>query len=206
MLIVIDNQSTEVDLPEGDFSAAVKGILKYCADESQVVTSITVDGTQFLELEDESFLSHDRGTVERVEVSTQSVKETAENILHSAAEGIPQLIEEFTLINQDLQSRNLTSGLERTENALTYWISIVDGCLKAIQVLGHDLNTLTVSISGEAEVTGMALLEKINSLLGETQTAFENQDNLEIGDIFEYDLPPLLRSFQGILFQLTEKK
>lgn len=208
MNILIDGQSKEIEDTGTGMESLLKSVLKVCADDRRVVTGVRVNGEDLPEFEGPGLETINTSEIETVEVETQPIDEVAHNILRTSAESIPQLIDEFSLVNQELQSRNVESGLKRTENAISFWISIVEGCLKAIMILQKDLDAIQVTVSdsrGDSTQTGNEVLRKINSLLEDTQTAFENQDNLEIGDIFEYDLPPLLRSFQQVLYQLAEE-
>jgi len=209
MQIQIDGQPQKIDIPNEGMEPAVQAILRHCADEGRVVIAIRADGEELPEFEGPALAGMDISKVEVLVAETDTIESVAGNILRSSAESIPQLIDEFSAINQDLQSRNVESGLQRTEKAVTFWISIVEGCLKSIILLQRDLDSTQVTVSGpsgETQMAGNEVLQKINALLEDTQTAFENQDNLEIGDIFEYDIPPLLRAFQQVLFQLAENQ
>ncbi len=208
MRLIIDGQLTEPESLEGGLEGLVQALIQEYGKKERVVSSIRIDGEVLENFEGPVLRSIDPLGIETLEIRTESMAMVSKNILRASAESVPALIDELSLINRDLQSRNPASGLERTENALTYWISIVEGSLKAIQVLKLDLKSVSVPVAlgaSQTELNGFELLEKINSLLEEIQSAFENEDNLEIGDLFEYDLPPLLRSFQDVLFKLAEK-
>lgn len=209
MQILIDQEPANVSLPEGDFSAAVNAVVKHCAEGGRVVTDLEVDGAAYSVDDDSALQAIDRGSVECLSIRTESMEETARRILRSLAEGIPELIDAFAKVNENLQSRDVSAAFDRVEKAGEYWIEIVEACLSTVRALGTDFESVSAPApggSGSETISGTEVLTRINNLLAETQTAFENEDNLEIGDIFEYDLPPLLRAFQRILYTLSEKE
>jgi hypothetical protein len=92
------------------------------------------------------------------------------------------------------------------ENSIDFWIDLAHGTVSALRVVGLDFDSALGTADNNLESLDFPPSEvvfRINQLLDETQRAFEDSDTVEIGDILEYDLPPLLVAYQSILRNLS---
>jgi len=208
MKVTIDGQLADITLPTESASELVNALMKHCAKDNRVVTAVNLDGTEIPLHNPEEAQGIDLNSAETVEVTSGTARDVAVNVLSSCADHIPHLIEGLGAAAGALQKGQEAEGMETIATALTFWLDISEGVASGMKVLGLDFDSVELP-SSEGEETSQQrpseTVAKINSLLEETQRALEENDTVEIGDLLDYDLPPLLRTYQGALYRLAEK-
>jgi hypothetical protein len=207
MEILIDGHGTELAGKSNTFEEVFDRITKHCARERRVVTQVALDGEVLPTLDQSSLASISISGVEKVEATTASIAEVSTDVLKKCADAIPRMIEGFYASADQIQSGNTQQGFEAIGQLVGFWGDIVGGVGSGLIGAELDLSTVTVEV-GEAgdteQLNGQEILTRINSLLEETQRAFEDSDTVEIADIVGYDLPVLVRGFQQSLYKLLE--
>jgi hypothetical protein len=206
MRVLVDGREME-EVPGGlDFPAIFTQIVRQCGRQQRVVIAANIDGEDRTGVDPKDLCDIDAASVELVRVLTAPLKEVSLNVLKECADSVPRLVDGFSEVARQLQAGNQTEGMRRAQESLTFWLDITAGVQSALSGLGLSFDSVSFSSRDtEGALSAKQVLDRVNALLEETQRAFEDQDNLEIGDILEYDLPPLLRYFQEALYILIEK-
>lgn len=206
MRLLIDGHEVE-EVPEGvDFPTIFTQIVRQCGKQQRVVVSANIDGEDRTGIDPKDLEGIDVASVEMVKVTTAPLQEVSLNVLKECADSVPRLVEGFSDVARRLQAGNQAEGMGKADEAFAFWIEITGGVQSALTGLGLSFDSVSFpSQDSDQALSAPQVLDRINDLLEETQRAFEDQDNLEIGDIFEYDLPPLLRYFQEALYLLIEQ-
>ncbi len=104
-----------------------------------------------------------------------------ENMIEDALKILPQVSESFQVGKDE-------EALDKIERVIT-----------VIEVLCNYLKRKIKDFSGEKEKEVTNLYEDLNSLLLQLLDAFENQDVVLIGDLFEYELSQRLKNFKLVV-------
>jgi len=206
MKVLIDGHEVDEIAGNLDFREICTEIIRQCGRQNRVVVSIDVDGDVRTGVDVKGVEDIEASRVEVLKVQTAPVREVSLNVLKECADGIPRLIGGLSEAVGCLQSGDTEGGMCKVERALTFWLDTQTGVRSALRGLDLDFAAIVFPAKeGEETASASQVLDRINSLLEETQRAFEDEDSLEIGDILEYDLPPLLRLFQEALYLSLEK-
>lgn len=205
MRIIIDGKETVLASEGVGFAQVFDRLVKHCAGEKRVVQEVTIDGEALSSLEEDTIRSVEGATIETLEAKTVPIVELSTEVLRKSADAIPRLIEGFYTSADTIQAGRTEEGYRSINQLLAFWTEILGGIGSGLTGSGLDPGTVSVEVgaSGNAEsLTGQEILRRINSLLEETQRAFEDRDSVEIADIVGYDLPVLLRGFQQSIYKL----
>lgn len=103
-------------------------------------------------------------------------------VLKTASEYIEKLKEAILTVSKHLQGSQYQNGLNMIP-------SIADG-----------LNWLTAVIENTGDVLKSEIsINEINDKLNEIVEALESQDNILVGDLFEYELLPILENAEKVI-------
>lgn len=206
MRIVIDGTDTDLSLDTRDLLEIQGALGKHCNAIGRVVTEFKVNGTEIPLLGPSDSPPPLAAEIQEIEVVSSPVREVATKVIHACGEHVSSLVQAVTAAAQQLRDGEKKEGMLIVEEALTLWVNLSEGTLSALQVLGLDFDSITtVASDGGDNRTATEVLDQINGLLEETQRAFEDDDIVEISDILDYDLPPLLMKHQQILYLLAEE-
>lgn len=129
------------------------------------------------------------------------MREVAAEVLQGCAEHLSKVMDVFTRAARELRGSDPREGMVTLEQGLQLFIELVEGTGSAMKVLGRGWDGVFTTNETPAE----EVVAELNRLLEETQRAFENRDTVELGDIMDYDFPPLLRAYQEVLYDLAAK-
>jgi hypothetical protein len=207
MQILIDGQAVEIVPPEGGFDKIAPEISRYCGERKRVVTGYTVDGSLLPGGAEPEAKGIDAESIQKIEVSTSTIREIAAEVFRGCAEHIPNLIQGFSDAVRQFRKGDQREGMVVTENALSLWLAVQEGAESGMKALGLNWDSVVApgSKEGDPALPAGQVLVEINRLLDETHRVMESGDTVELGDIFDYDLPPLLRAYQSALYLFAEK-
>lgn len=201
MRIQIDGVPADLASPTGDLAEVLSAITSHCTLQKRAITAVLLDGIPLAvgggELPNTAHVHPES----LLEVKTGPMREVAAEVLHGCAEHLSKVMDVFTRAARELRGSDPREGMVTLEQGLHLFIQLVEGTGSAMKVLGHGWEGVFTA----DETPGEEVVAELNRLLEETQRAFENSDTVELGDIMDYDFPPLLRAYQEILYDLAAK-
>ncbi len=201
MRIQIDGIPADLASPTGELAEVLSAITSHCTLQKRAVVGLLLDDVPFTvgtgDLPSSSRIRPDS----LLEVKTGPMREVAGDVLQGCAEHLTKVLDVFTMAARELRGNDPRAGMVTLEKGLHLFIQLVEGAGSAMKVLGRGWEDVRASDGSPAE----EVMGRLNRLLEETQRAFENSDTVELGDILDYDFPPLLRAHQEILHELAAK-
>ncbi len=206
MKIIIDGEEVKFEEQPKSFPELLSQVSRLCSERRRVITLMHADNRRVyggnelpkgLPFENLALL----------EITTGPSREVAAGVLRSCAEHLAQLSEAFAKTSTMLREGASQDGMSRLVEAVNLWLELASGTESAMRVVGLEWNS--VEVFGGIDATGgnisaERIVGHLNEILEEIQRTIEDQDTLELVDILEYDLPPLLKGYQEALFKLAE--
>lgn len=202
MRILIDGQPAESAVPTESVHDAVSQIGEKLNQSGRVILSVRVNGN-LIPLE---AVGRTSGSVEILEISSASTRDVAIDVLRGCSEHMPRLIDAFTDCAKKIRTGDIRGAMVIIEEAVSTWLELERGTESAMTALGLDWDDVRIKSGttiGEAQSAG-AIVREIHRLLEETQRVLESADHVELGDLLDYDLPPVLRAYQVALVNLAD--
>ncbi len=167
----------------------MKGIAKIIADGNDITPIIT--GQPFNKPPKE---------IQKIEITTRKISDIAKSGIENVKKFIPQLLKilkgaaEFLRTGEtEKKDKTISGGLEGVKLMITLFINLQN-------LYKFDLNQLKLKDGTTAAQKFKALGEVFEILTG----AQKRKDEVEIADIVEYELIPLIESFTDIFNQIKK--
>lgn len=206
MKILIDGEEVKFDEQATSFTELLAQVSRVCRDRQRVITQMEADNRRiFGGAELPSGLPFEKLTV--LEVTTGPTREVATGVLRGCAEHMARLSEGFALTATKLREGATQEGLNHLVDAITLWLELASGTDSAMQIVGLDWASIGIHPANGEEgetLSAEVIVAELNALLEEVQRTIEDQDYLELVDILEYDLPPMLKGYQEALFLMVD--
>lgn len=175
--IKINSPSTAIELIE-----KINDLLK----KDFYFSHFIADGIEVFE-EYEDFLNSKEGQIKRLEIVAKTIKEFVNDILLSTEEYIERATPELTGLARDFYDNPRAEAWERLEQLLE-GLQWIDEMMLVIGKSG------AVPLNWKAYLTVSAKMqEEIHNL----SEAIEDEDNILIGDIIQYELIPNFQSLKN---------
>jgi hypothetical protein len=205
MKILVDQEEIDLfPLPQ-TFKEIQERIIHHCAEKKRIALKLLVDG-HLVEFKGDLPQGITLENLELLEVTTGSTRDVATNVLRGCAEHIPRLEEGLTEAATVIRRGQQQEGMNILASSIDLWLELVSGTENAMRVSGLEWNAVRVGLPGvpEESVLGSLVVSQLDALLEEIQRVIEDQNQVELIDILEYDLPPVLKAYQEALFALAD--
>ena len=178
----------------------VEGAITACADlveaQGRMIVDVHVDGARWSE-EELGSTENQRTTAQVVELTSADPTQLVLQTLQDAAEALTNADELQQEAAQLLQSDQRTICMDKMGEALSIWLSVQQAIVKGSQVIGLQLDEVTVD--GTPIITSIV---QLNEQLQMLRTALEQDDQIALADALLYEFPDVVREWQGILEHL----
>jgi hypothetical protein len=204
--ILIDGEEVKLEVQPKSFPELLSQVSNVCNERRRVITLMHADtrrvysGNQL-----PNGLPFENLTL--LEVTTGPSREVATGVLRGCGEHLAQLSDAFADTSSMLRGGATQEGMSRLVEAINLWLELAGGTESAMHVVGLEWGSVQVHDVNAAEgvmVSAERIVGRLNEILEEVQKAIEDQDTLELVDILEYDLPPILKGYQEALFKMAE--
>lgn len=178
----------------------VEEAIAVCADlveaQGRMIVDVQVDGARWSE-EELASTENQSTTAQVVELTSADPAQLVLQTFQDAAEALTDADELQQEAAQLLQSDQRTICMDKMGEALSIWLSVQQAIVKGSQVIGLQLDEVTVD--GTPIVTSIVQLNEQLRLL---RTALEQDDQIALADALLYVFPDIVREWQGILEHL----
>lgn len=178
----------------------VEEAIAVCADlveaQGRMIVDVHVDGARWSE-EELASTENQSTTAQVVELTSADPAQLVLQTFQDAAEALTNADELQQEAAQLLQSDQRTICMDKMGEALSIWLSVQQAIVKGSQVIGLQLDEVTVD--GTPIVTSIV---QLNEQLRMLRTALEQDDQIALADSLLYVFPDIVREWQGILEHL----
>ena len=178
----------------------VEEAIAVCADlveaQGRMIVDVHVDGARWSE-EELASTENQNTTAQVVELTSADPAQLVLQTFQDAAEALTNADELQQEAAQLLQSDQRTICMDKMGEALSIWLSVQQAIVKGSQVIGLQLDEVTVD--GTPIVTSIV---QLNEQLRMLRTALEQDDQIALADSLLYEFPDIVREWQGILEHL----
>lgn len=178
----------------------VEEAIAVCADlveaQGRMIVDVHVDGARWSE-EELASTENQSTTAQVVELTSADPAQLVLQTFQDAAEALTDADELQQEAAQLLQSDQRTICMDKMGEALSIWLSVQQAIVKGSQVIGLQLDKVTVD--GTPIVTSIV---QLNEQLRMLRTALEQDDQIALADSLLYEFPDIVREWQGILEHL----
>lgn len=178
----------------------VEEAIAVCADlveaQGRMIVDVHVDGARWSE-EELASTENQNTTAQVVELTSADPAQLVLQTFQDAAEALTNADELQQEAAQLLQSDQRTICMDKMGEALSIWLSVQQAIVKGSQVIGLQLDEVTVD--GTPIVTSIV---QLNEQLRMLRTALEQDDQIALADALLYEFPDIVREWQGILEHL----
>lgn len=178
----------------------VEEAIAVCANlveaQGRMIVDVHVDGARWSE-EELASTENQSTTAQVVELTSADPAQLVVQTFQDAAEALTDADELQQEAAQLLQSDQRTICMDKMGEALSIWLSVQQAIVKGSQVIGLQLDEVTVD--GTPIVTSIV---QLNEQLRMLRTALEQDDQIALADALLYEFPDIVREWQGILEHL----
>ena len=178
----------------------VEEAIAVCANlveaQGRMIVDVHVDGARWSE-EELGSTENQSTTAQVVELTSADPAQLVVQTFQDAAEALTDADELQQEAAQLLQSDQRTICMDKMGEALSIWLSVQQAIVKGSQVIGLQLDEVTVD--GTPIVTSIV---QLNEQLRMLRTALEQDDQIALADALLYEFPDIVREWQGILEHL----
>ena len=178
----------------------VEEAIAVCADlveaQGRMIVDVHVDGERWSE-EELGSTENRSTTAQVVELTSADPAQLVLQTFQDAAEELTNADELQQEAAQLLQSDQRTICMDKMGEALSIWLSVQQAIVKGSQVIGLQLDEVTVD--GTPILTSIV---QLNEQLRMLRTALEQDDQIALADALLYEFPDIVREWQGILEHL----
>ena len=178
----------------------VEEAIAVCANlveaQGRMIVDVHVDGARWSE-EELASTENQSTTAQVVELTSADPAQLVLQTFQDAAEALTDADELQQEAAQLLQSDQRTICMDKMGEALSIWLSVQQAIVKGSQVIGLQLDEVTVD--GTPIVTSIV---QLNEQLRMLRTALEQDDQIALADALLYEFPDIVREWQGILEHL----
>ncbi len=196
MELYLDDQPLEItESDETILRTVVERVSSLLAEQNRVICEVLVDGRFEGDWETDAFAQRPVSEVGTVRLKSEEPRRLAIKTLYDIVAYMPKIKDAFIKVSADLQSRQEDEALQLLSQASQTWGDLNQGYMRAAQVVGVDLDEIPVK--GSEEVTGgatnaAALQQRVLEHLEQAAEMLEGRRFLELSDVLEYELAPLI--------------
>lgn len=204
MQILIDSEEFLLQKQFEDLPSLLSELRTHCSDRDQVITEIRADD-QSLNLDHEV----DWPPLEEIgclQLTTQPYLEVAASVFIGCADHLPPLIEGIRESARKMRLGHQAEAMNLLIQEIDLLSEILAGTESALSASGLSWNSVSVTLPDKTDpVPGDQISSRFNLLLEEVVKSLESNDMVDLVDILEYDIAPVLESFMILLRSLAGK-
>ncbi len=197
MQILIDDLPCDMDV--STVGEAIEGAADFARDRGRLIVEVTVDGALWTQADLASAQRH----AQAAEIVRFSSAEPIELVRHTFADAVDALTDADELQRQAaelLQSDKGTVAMDKLGEAISIWLGVQEAIVSGTQLLGLDLETVTVG--------GKPLPEAVRRLadrLNAVRSGLKESNAIELADTLLYEFPPIVEEWRRLLSELQER-
>ncbi len=197
MQILIDDLPCDMDA--NTVGEAIEGAANLARDRGRLIVDVTVDGARWTQAD----LASTRRHAQTAQVVRFSSAEPTELVRHTFADAVDALTEAGELQREAaelLQSDKGTVAMDKLGEAISIWLGVQEAIVSGTQLLGLDLETVTIGGKPFAEA-----VRRLTDRLGAVRKGLKESDQIELADTLLYEFPPIIEEWRHLLAELQER-
>lgn len=204
MQILINSEEFLLQKQFENFPSLLNELRTHCSDRDQVITEIQLDEHVF-DIDHEGEWPPIQ-EIKCIQLVTQPYLEVAAAVFLGCAEHIPSMIDGVRESAQHLRQGHQAEAMELLIQVTDLLSEILAGTESALSASGLTWESVSIVLPDKEEpVPGDQTSSRFNLLLEEVLQSLETNDLVDLVDILEYDIPPILEAFVKLLEALGEK-
>jgi hypothetical protein len=173
-------------------------ITRWINENNRIVTKVVVDNASVTDSNKEQYSKMPLLSVQTLEITTDITSQAVVDVLVGAYSYIPLLVEDLRKSLECLRAGEGTQGYQLFSQCLTNWIWINDAIMKIGILMKLDYSAVKAGNENMAQ-----RLKKIMELLDQCSTAMNQDDEVAVADVLEYELIPRLEGQSEIAQKLA---
>jgi len=192
MEIVVNGkrQNFEVE-PQTLVSTILEQLRFYLAEQGQVASAVTLDGTALSPENEQELQNRKAGDFSRLEVQTVTTEQLVGQVLRGLVEAASALRERSSEVGALFQEGKRSEALESLRPFLDDLATFADGTNQCYRYVARTGSLSVREASREASVL-RELFKRLNTLLSGNQ-------EVELSDLLLYEVPEALQRWESIL-------
>jgi hypothetical protein len=210
MKVSLNGQACEIPPGVASFGDLVFFVEQQRLPPGEVLTTISVDGAELDELQEQAYGPRPCGELERVDFFSAPPLELAREGLVDAGELLPSLAADLPGVAEALRSGRVAEGLEMFDPCLevvSWYVSLLsaldallgrhDPSFRIDPASARDADDLVPEVDAAlldgAELRSFASIENLRQKLVDIELAQGQNDHLLLADLLEYELLPIVQ-------------
>ncbi len=197
MQILIDDLPCDMDA--NTVGEAIEGAADLARERGRLIVDVTVDGARWTQAE----LASTRRHAQTAQVVWFSSAEPTELVRHTFAAAVDALTEADELQREAaelLQSDKGTVAMDKLGEAISIWLGVQEAIVSGTQLLGLDLETVTIGDKPFPEAT-----RRLINRLDAVRSGLKQSNQIELADTLLYEFPPIVEEWRHLLAELRER-
>ena len=194
MKVVVDNQEVKGKESYGNLQEILQNISEEQLSDNRMVWSVKLNGTDYCEQSPHDAVNVKTGDIKTLEIGTMDDTEICESFMQNGGAIVDCLCKGTEKVSQLFR-------MDDGEEANKHYSNLLDSCQGFFAMLHHSEEVLKIdwTISGGQ---GGSLGKKIVSadqLFDTMYKAQKDEDWINLADLLEYELSPLLEEYKEIV-------
>ncbi len=197
MQILIDDLPCDMDA--NTVGEAIEGAADLARERGRLIVDVTVDGARWTQADLASTTRH----AQTARVVRFSSAEPTELVRHTFAAAVDALTEADELQREAaelLQSDKGTVAMDKLGEAISIWLGVQEAIVSGTQLLGLDLETVTIGDKPFPEAT-----RRLITRLAAVRSGLKQNNQIELADTLLYEFPPIVEEWRHLLAELRER-
>ncbi len=211
MELFLDERPLEIT--ESDDSA-LRDILERVSDQlkdqGRVICEVMVDGHYEGDWERDPFGERRIAEVESMRLKSEEPRKLAVRTLYDIVAYMPKVKDALINVSASLQARQEEEALRLLSQVTETWVELNQGYSRATQVIGISPSEVVIQSSTDQESqTAEDVQNEALDLLNQAADFLDERRYLELSDVLEYELAPLIPVIEESMYLLireAEKK
>ncbi|MBN2329837.1 MAG: hypothetical protein JXR73_22030 [Candidatus Omnitrophica bacterium] len=201
MDLKLDKQSVElIESGESTVQDVIKRVSEQLKKKNRVISEILVNGRAIGGMNDPQLAEMNVRECESLALTSDEPRKLAHKVLYQIAEYMPRIHDALVETSNKIQSRQENEGMKLLEEIMTTWSVIYQGFRNSLIVTGLNLDQVSVDNKTLIDVN-----ELIHQKLEIVADLVQAQSYLELSDVLEYELAPLMPLLEEGIYKLIRE-
>ncbi len=197
MQILIDD--LPCDLDANTVGEAIEGAADLARDRGRLIVDVTVDGNRWTEA-DLASTGRQAQTAQVIRFASAEPTELVRQTFTDAGNALTDADELQREAAELLQSDKVAVAMDKLGEAISIWLCVQKAIVSGAQLMGLDLDTVTVGGKPLAEA-----IRRLTERLGDVRNGLKKGNVIELADTLLYEFPPIVEEWRGLLAELQER-
>lgn len=209
MELYLDEEALEVIEPaETPLRTVLERLSQDLHGKGRVICEVVVDGHYEGDWEREEFANRPVGELGSVRLKSEQPRRLAVRTLYDIVGYMPKVKDALVSVSAKLQSRQEEEALQLLADVSTTWLELTRGFQRAAQVVGIELgeiNVVPADAEGDSPKSAESIQNDIQDMLEQAADHLDTQNFLELSDLLEYELAPLIPHLEESIYMVIRE-